>query len=54
MNKYLKHFVAARITRASVALGEMALVIRDAELLISVGRSCLLLCVYEFAAVGRV
>ena len=29
MNKYLQHFVAARNTRASAALGEMALVLQN-------------------------
>ena len=45
MNEYLNNFVAAHNTRGSAALGELALVILDAELINSVGRFCLLLCV---------
>ena len=46
MNEYLNHFVAVRNTRASVALGDLALgVSRAAELINSVSRFCRLLCV---------
>ena len=45
MNQYLLYFVAARITRASAALGELALLIpryRAEELINSIGHFCLL------------
>ena len=38
MNKYLKRFIAARNTRASAALEEMACVIPRCRIINSVGR----------------
>ena len=48
MNEYLNYFVASRNTRASAALGELAIVIpHGAKLINSVGRFCLLLRLCE-------
>ena len=43
MNGYLNHYVAARNSRALAALGELALILRVAELITLVGRLFLLL-----------
>ena len=56
MNECLNHFFAARNTRASAVIGELALVIprSKTDKFSSVGLSACCCSSVEFAAVGRV